>query len=184
MRRYSSIAMFSDDLQRIVLIHKQKPDWQAGLANVIGGKVEPDDYLDAHGTMTCDHNLAHVRCAKRETKEETGIVVSFDLIKHFCDIRFRNDNKYSECRLYCSIADIDKARTVETERVFISNVSDVSTGTVKYILKWRPSEGKAISPIYETIPTLPNLPWLVAMAKQCMCGEDKLTWPVIVNYKE
>jgi len=43
-RRYSAVAVFSDDLERVVLIHKLKPAWQAGKANFPGGKVEAKDW--------------------------------------------------------------------------------------------------------------------------------------------
>lgn len=36
-KRYSAVVVLSEDLERVVLIHKQKPDWQAGKANVPGG---------------------------------------------------------------------------------------------------------------------------------------------------
>ncbi len=44
MNRYSAIAIFDKDLDRVVLIEKQKPAWQAGKANFPGGKVETVDY--------------------------------------------------------------------------------------------------------------------------------------------
>ena len=30
------------------------------------------------------------------------------------------------------------------------------------------------------LPTMPNLPWLVAMARQCLRGEDAAAWPLTV----
>mgnify|MGYP000718169211 FL=1 len=52
-RRYSAVAVFSDDLERVVLIHKLRPNWQAGKANLPGGKVElsdiPGSWWSVHG---------------------------------------------------------------------------------------------------------------------------------------
>ena len=77
-RRYSAVAVFSEDLERVVLIHKLRPNWQAGKANLPGGKVEAEqDYINANvedwqGTHeeACDE--VYRRCARRELREETG----------------------------------------------------------------------------------------------------------------
>lgn len=46
----------------VVLILKNRPKWQAGKLNGVGGKVEPSD-VDAHAAMV------------REFREETGLLV-------------------------------------------------------------------------------------------------------------
>jgi 8-oxo-dGTP diphosphatase len=51
--------MFSKDKKRVVLIRKEKPSWQAGLLNGVGGKLEP--------TETYHEAMA------REFAEETGV---------------------------------------------------------------------------------------------------------------
>jgi 8-oxo-dGTP diphosphatase len=51
--------MFSPDFSKIVLIRKNRPSWQYGLLNGVGGKVEKDE--DPLGAMS------------REFFEETGI---------------------------------------------------------------------------------------------------------------
>lgn len=50
---------FSEDLQRVALIRKVKPSWQAGRLNGIGGKIEPDE--DGLSAMI------------REFEEEAGV---------------------------------------------------------------------------------------------------------------
>lgn len=52
---------FSNDLQQVVLIHKKRPEWQAGLFNGVGGKVEEGEFA---------HEAMH-----REFFEETGVSV-------------------------------------------------------------------------------------------------------------
>lgn len=49
-----------DDLGRVALIRKNKPDWQRGRWNGIGGKVEQEACFDA---------------MEREVREETGVTV-------------------------------------------------------------------------------------------------------------
>lgn len=62
MKRYCLGFMFSLDSQLVVLIQKRKPEWQAGLLNGVGGKVEEgEDPIDAM-----------VREFEEETSVKTG----------------------------------------------------------------------------------------------------------------
>lgn len=51
---------FNEEKKLLLLIVKQRPEWQAGLLNGIGGHIEPND-VAPHAAMT------------REFREETGI---------------------------------------------------------------------------------------------------------------
>lgn len=57
--RYVLGFLFREDRQSVVLIRKQKPAWQAGLLNGIGGKVEAEEPI--YNAMV------------REFREETGV---------------------------------------------------------------------------------------------------------------
>jgi 8-oxo-dGTP diphosphatase len=65
--------MFSVDGLSLALIVKNKPDWQKGLLNGIGGKIEDQDIVindDYNGISTPTQSL----CAMiREFQEETGV---------------------------------------------------------------------------------------------------------------
>ena len=174
MKRYSAIAVFDKDLDRIVLIEKQKPAWQAGKANFPGGKVEAIDAPGAWWSIQGDcHGLdsrsgdkwvirvddaaivqAHLTCAVRELAEETGLVVNPDDVKHFATLRFTTAGEPGECRFFCCIGDVDAATTKEAERIFVDSVFGVMHGVVCY------------APRYRFFDTMPNLPWLCAMARQ------------------
>ena len=178
MNRYSAIAVFDKDLDRVVLIEKQKPAWQAGKANFPGGKVEVRDAPgawysivgDCHGldsrpgdkwvTRIDDAALAqaHLTCAIRETTEETGLILDPSTIKHFATLRFTTDGQPGECRFFCCIGDVDAATTKEQERIFVDSVFGVMHGAVCYTTDERPR--------YHFLDTMPNLPWLCAMARQ------------------
>lgn len=59
MKKYVAGFMFSPDRKRVLLIEKNRPDFQKGKLNGIGGKVEKDESFS---------------CAMvREFREETGV---------------------------------------------------------------------------------------------------------------
>ena len=141
VKRYSAVALFSPDLDRVVLIHKLHPAWQAGKANFPGG-----------------------HCAARELAEETGIVIAAESLTLFCTLRFNSpatdtsQPQPAECRFYCAIGDVDAAQTRESESIFVADVDDVL-------------DGQVIDCNAVTLPTMGNLPWLVAMARQRLRGD-------------
>ena len=179
MKRYSAIAVFDKDLDRIVLIEKQKPAWQAGKANFPGGKVEAIDAPGAWWSIQGDcHGLdsrsgdkwvirvddaaivqAHLTCAVRELAEETGLAVNPNDVKHFATLRFTTDGQPGECRFFCCVGDVDAATTKEAERVFVAPTHHVLHGRVS--LNWDDD-----GPPSGFFDTMPNLPWLCAMARQ------------------
>jgi 8-oxo-dGTP diphosphatase len=55
---------FTPEADKVVLIRKKHPAWQAGLLNGVGGKVEKDEL--------------HVDAMVREFYEETGVLISAD----------------------------------------------------------------------------------------------------------
>ena len=61
MREWVVGFLFDDDADRVVLIRKNRPEWQAGKLNGVGGKVEPLE-------------TPQVAMA-REFHEETGVAV-------------------------------------------------------------------------------------------------------------
>ena len=176
MKRYSAVAVFSQDLERVCLIHKLRPAWQAGKANFPGGKVDDKDVdakvvqaaIDNHDLRAADSimSLAHLHCAARELAEETGLTVDAAALKLFCTLRFRRaeDGEDAECRFYavalpCRGRDLeDHVKTIEEERVFCEWSDTVLYGEGTYF-----DGSKMVE-----IPTMSNLPWLVAMARQTL----------------
>lgn len=66
MMRYSiGLATYQDNADHyIILIQKQKPDWQKGKLNFVGGKIEEGE--------------TPLECVAREFYEETGILTDED----------------------------------------------------------------------------------------------------------
>ncbi len=61
---YTLGFIFDTELKRVLLVHKQKPEWQKGRINGIGGKFEVDETPSA--------------CISRETFEEAKLVIPGD----------------------------------------------------------------------------------------------------------
>jgi 8-oxo-dGTP diphosphatase len=62
--------LLDEDAEQVVLIRKNRPEWQAGRLNGVGGKVEPGEDLAA--------------AMRREFEEETG--VAFDAWHRFASL--------------------------------------------------------------------------------------------------
>lgn len=97
-RRYVVGFLFNEDLSEVLLIRKNKPEWQAGRLNGIGGKVEPGEtnheamqreaneeaglntnlqwtdvavlHFDADADPTVEHCLLHVFAARDNDDED------------------------------------------------------------------------------------------------------------------
>lgn len=59
IKQYVLIGIFSRDLQEVMLVLKDRPDWQKGRLNLVGGKIE--------------ENEISYDAAMREMHEETGL---------------------------------------------------------------------------------------------------------------
>lgn len=126
---------FSRARDIVLLIEKQKPYWQKGKINGIGGKVEP--------------NEKRYYAMIREFKEETGINTNITQWKIFAEMIFKDDIMGGEAIVHCFRMfndDIFKAKTVEDEVVSLYSLDPDDS---KYI--W-------------LSPTLKNLAVLIPMA--------------------
>lgn len=134
MTEYVLGFLFSPDLSKVVLINKERPRWQAGLINGIGGKVDPGE--DAHTAMV------------REFREETGLTV--EQWTQYASIGGPDAAKdyatgFKLHVFYATSIYFDTVTSITDEKVFWDRVS--------YIME-RNSE----------IITVPNVRWLIQMA--------------------
>ena len=98
--KYCLGFVFNQKETDVLLIEKQKPDWQKGLLNGIGGKVE----------KTETSRMAIVR----EFHEETGLIVDLEEWRYVVTI---GDDDW-ECDVFTTKSDaIFEAKTMETEEV-------------------------------------------------------------------
>lgn len=107
MQKYVAGLLFNKELTEVLLIEKDRPTWQAGFMNAVGGKVEKGEtsYAAMH----------------REFAEEVGIKV------HDWKKFLRLEGEESEVNFFYSIGDVDSARQMESEEPMI-----VDTGLLEY----------------------------------------------------
>lgn len=108
MENYVLGFCFSEDRSDVALILKNKPEWQKGFLNGIGGKIEK--------------NEAPIDAMIREFLEETGVVIS-DWNKAG---RLISD---SFCvHIYASVTDnVYNVKTMESEEVGLYALRDLNT---------------------------------------------------------
>lgn len=101
-KNYVIGVYLSQGLDKVLLILKDKPQWQKGLYNFPGGKVEPQD-IDVY------------TCASREFKEETGLDISPHDWTHVGDI---NGEGYNCSLLVATHRDTNgEAKSMESEQI-------------------------------------------------------------------
>lgn len=95
--------LYSEDLQRIVLMRRTRPAWQAGRVNALGGRLLPGETAEA--------------AARREVREECGVDVAA-----WREVLVWEDAEY---RMHVMAATSDRARearTLEDQEVFLADV--------------------------------------------------------------
>ncbi len=106
LKRYVAGFLFSPGKHEVVLIRKNKPEWQAGLLNGIGGKIED--------------NETAIDAMCREFKEETGLVISD--WKPFTRL---SGNGWTVEFFHASAENYREAQTTTDEKVEIIYVDDL-----------------------------------------------------------
>lgn len=100
----------------VTLIQKVKPEWQAGLLNGVGGKIE-------------SHDLDPLHAMKREFHEETGVLTERENWICFGTMEFNEATVYLFTGVSTPAHDIPKTVTQETVRTvplrFVPGSSEV-----------------------------------------------------------
>lgn len=96
--------LFNDDLSKVVLIEKERPDWQKGCLNGLGGHME-DDEVHPSASMS------------REFYEESGEVISSHHWKYFG----RLEGKDFVVHLFTlsSSERVARCKSITTEKIFV-----------------------------------------------------------------
>lgn len=116
MERYVVGFLFSEDNESVLLIRKNKPDWQKGKLNGVGGKIEENETEDD--------------AMVREFKEETNLVV-----EDWSEIAILSMDDLS-VYFYSSQGNLAEARAMTNESLEIVRVDELSHKDTIYNLKW------------------------------------------------
>lgn len=101
MKRYSLGFVFTSSFKKILLIHKEKPDWQKGKINGIGGKIEK--------------NETALSCIVRELKEETGLTTKKGEWVYVANLS--SDYFFTEVFACVYLGNIRDAKSLEQEQI-------------------------------------------------------------------
>lgn len=115
--------MFDASMSHVALIRKNKPAWQAGLLNGIGGKVEPGE------------EAINAMC--REFGEEAGLWPAD--WTHFCSMAgTNNDGGSFEVECFYTIGEPHKLTSMESEQIEVVSSKAIAGGEEKTIgnLPW------------------------------------------------
>jgi 8-oxo-dGTP diphosphatase len=112
--------MFSPDRKRVVLIEKTKPEWQRGLLNGVGGKIEGGELP--------------YQAQVREFREEGGYTIEDPKNDWKCFYVLTGD--FGEVHFFKGFGDVDKVQTMEDEKIVIINVTELWSYKTVYNLKW------------------------------------------------
>ncbi len=106
---YVVTFLFNHDSTKVWLIEKQKPDWQKGLLNGIGGKIEI-------GETPTD-------AAFRELKEEAGYYGSVITEVGYME-GINNDGSQFRVEIFAGRTN-EKLYTIEKEKIVLVNIKDL-----------------------------------------------------------
>ncbi len=119
MREWVVGFLFDLDADKVVLIRKNRPEWQAGKLNGVGGKVEHDELpADAMG---------------REFREETGVV--HDDWHHFADLKWEEGIVHFY-RAFVTPEKRDRCCSMTDEDIVFVYTDEISSEDVTPNLRW------------------------------------------------
>jgi 8-oxo-dGTP diphosphatase len=118
---YVAGFVFSDNGHNVVLIRKNKPDWQRGKRNGVGGKIEPGETPS--------------QAMEREYNEEAGVLVDKMNWTLFCSIKFlSNGDTVHFFKLFST--DVFRASRAQTDESLELEWTDDLRDDVLPNLKW------------------------------------------------
>jgi 8-oxo-dGTP diphosphatase len=109
--KYTVVFLFTPDFELVWLITKEKPNWQKGCLNGIGGKIE--------------YNESPIECAIREIKEESGIIVPKNELVEVGLMEGMNDDRSKfQVWVFAGVT-TEFLRTEEEEEINIYRVDEI-----------------------------------------------------------
>lgn len=116
MKKYVLGLAFTATGNQMVCIEKNRPEFQKGKWNGVGGKLKDDETL--YDAML------------REFQEETGCKTSVSEWKYFCKLLIDNDPLGGQAEIHCFRRfnnDVFQCKTNEDEKVELHTISDITS---------------------------------------------------------
>jgi 8-oxo-dGTP diphosphatase len=109
--------LFDSGLVSVALIEKQKPEWQKGRFNGVGGKVEEGEVPRV--------------AMSREFHEETGVLLPPEAWTQYAKMTGADGRHFALHIFYAVDAALYDVRTMETEKVIFTSTKAVVQGEFK-----------------------------------------------------
>ena len=112
-KRYVLGFVMDEKKERIVLVHKNRPNFQVGKLNGLGGKIEEGE--------------TPVEAMKREILEESGLVIDDNNLNHIGVIEDNKKDDKDNFKVdvfHATSSNITKAKTLTDEEVIVFRISD------------------------------------------------------------
>jgi 8-oxo-dGTP diphosphatase len=121
MSNYVVGFMFDPSFQRVVLIRKSRPKWQAGLLNGVGGHIEEGE--------------APIEAMLREFSEETGVQTTKEQWRHFLVMGDHYESGWTVKCFCCTGLTLD-CRTKTDEPVSVYDITTLHAHRAIENLHW------------------------------------------------
>lgn len=138
--RYVLGFLFDDKKELVALIEKQKPEWQKGHLNGIGGKIEDTDASEEFAMA-------------REFQEETGVQTDSSKWRKFATMT--SDDWIVTCYTQSDSDALDRVITTTCEQVSIIHVTAVrhhkTISNVPWLISMALDENMGNKPFYADV---------------------------------
>lgn len=108
---YVAGFMFSPDKKRVLLVEKNRPEFQKGKLNGIGGKIEPGEFPS--------------NAMVREFREETGVETNDTEWDFLCSLSGGGSDGWKVYFFYCFSYKHEHAHTTTDERIYSIRVASL-----------------------------------------------------------
>lgn len=114
MKYYTIGIYFDNNFKKVVLMNKNRPEWQKGLCNFPGGHIE---------------NETAVECIEREFKEETGLEVNRN---DWMEIGVMKNSDIYNVRIFTAVQKYyhGTPKTMEDQQVFWATINKLPKNVI------------------------------------------------------
>lgn len=107
-KRYVLGFMFDEKFERVALIRKNRPAWQAGKLNGVGGHIEMGEGI--------------FQAVAREFKEETGYQTKLDDWTYFAHMHGNNAEGHFTIDIFATVGPLEELKDMTDERLALKQI--------------------------------------------------------------